>query len=296
MSDDVAFQRLSSELYQNDLRYCASLALPWETLEKKTIMISGATGMIGTFLIDVLMRKQHEDGLDCQVVALGRNARRARQRFPYYNEPWFSFEEIDISRSDSLPGKTSDITVHLASVTHPHEYATNPIGTITSNVIGLQNLLEHQTNCADESVGNNFLFASSVEIYGEIRGDERPFDEQYCGYIDSNTLRAGYPEAKRLGEALCQAYRVQRNIRPVIPRIARAYGPTLHADDTKALSQFLYRALDGKDIILKSQGTQLFSYAYVADVVQGCCFAYFKVAREMHTILPIHNPMPVCVM
>ena len=145
--------------------------------------------------------------------------------------------------------------------------------------MGLRNLLEHQYECADgklDTAVNNFVFASSVEIYGQSRGNAHPFTEDYCGYIDSNTLRAGYPESKRLGEALCQAYMVQRGIRPVVPRIARTYGPTLHSDDSKALSQFIRRGLSGRNIILKSAGTQLFSYAYVADVVAGVLFCLLR--------------------
>ncbi|MEE8684833.1 MAG: NAD-dependent epimerase/dehydratase family protein [Bifidobacterium mongoliense] len=268
--------RLSSALYQEDLRYCAGLPLPWSSLENATVMISGATGMIGTFLIDVLRYKRLVDGLFCHVVALGRSGNRARVRFPYIDEPWFSFERVDISVPDALPVHDADITVHLASVTNPLGYATDPIGTITSNIMGLRNLLEHQSRCSDSISTNNFVFASSVEIYGQSRGDQRPFDESYCGYIDCNTVRAGYPEAKRLGEALCQAYLSQRGVRPVIARIARAYGPTLHSDDSKALSQFLHRGIERNDIVLKSSGEQFFSYLYVADVVGGLLYCLFR--------------------
>jgi nucleoside-diphosphate-sugar epimerase len=271
--------RLSSALYQEDLQYCASLPLPWEVLDGSIIMVSGATGMIGTFLIDVLMTMRHDHHLDCRVVALGRDIERARQRFPYYDEKWFQFESIDVSAIGSVPHQYCDITFHLASVTHPLGYATDPIGTITSNVIGLRNLLEHQARCRrnlGDAQPNDFVFASSVEIYGRSRGDVHPFGEDYCGYIDSNTLRAAYPESKRLGESLCQAYMAQRGISPVIPRIARTYGPTLHRDDSKALSQFLHRGLSGHDIILKSSGNQMFSYAYVADVVAGLFYCLLR--------------------
>ena len=113
------------------------------------------------------------------------------------------------------------------------------------------------------------VFASSNEIYGENRGDIEKFPESYCGYINCNTLRAGYPESKRCGEALCQAYIQQKGLDIVIPRLTRSYGPTLLKSDTKALSQFLRKALLGEDIVLKSAGTQYYSYLYVADSVSG---------------------------
>jgi nucleoside-diphosphate-sugar epimerase len=108
-----------------------------------------------------------------------------------------------------------------------------------------------------------------VEVYGENRGDVERFDEGYCGYLDCNTLRAGYPESKRCGEALCQAYAVQRGLAVYVPRLPRTYGPTLLASDTKAVSQFIHRGVAGEDIVLKSEGTQTYSYLYVADVVAG---------------------------
>ena len=82
-------------------------------------------------------------------------------------------------------------------------------------------------------------------------------------------MRAGYPESKRCGEALCQAYRAQKGLDIVIPRITRSYGPTMLMSDTKAISQFIKKGIAGEDIILKSTGTQYYSYQYVADTVSG---------------------------
>jgi nucleoside-diphosphate-sugar epimerase len=166
----------------------------------------------------------------------------------------------------------ADFVLHLASNTHPVQYATDPIGTITTNVIGLQRMLDFATDRGAE----RFLFASSNEVYGENRGDVELFDEQYCGYIDCNTMRAGYPESKRCGEALCQAYKAQKGLDVVIPRLTRSYGPTMRMDDTKAISQFLRKGLAGEDIVLKSAGTQFYSYTYVADAVSGLLWILLK--------------------
>lgn len=256
-----------NDLYQEDLEYVRNLDLPWEKLQEKSVLLSGATGLIGSFLVDVLLNKNEKDNLNCRVYALGRNEQRAMARFfKYAEDKHFSFVPYDVN----LPFVRDDIgrvdyVLHLASNTHPMQYATDPIGTITTNIIGLQNMLEF----AVTHHASRFAFASSNEIYGENRGDVELFDEHYCGYIDSNTLRAGYPESKRCGEALCQAYRVQKGLDVVIPRFTRSYGPTLQMSDTKALSQFIRKGLAKENIVLKSAGTQYYSYCYTSDSVSG---------------------------
>ena len=252
-------------MYMDDVRFVASLDLPWERLARKTLVLSGATGMIGSFLIDVLLERRD---LDCRIIALTRSVEKAQRRFAGRDG---KLEFVRYNVQDPLdPGLdcNADFVLHLASNTHPLQYSTDPIGTITTNIIGLQNMLDFAT----ANNAGRFAFASSNEIYGENRGDTELFDESYCGYIDSNTMRAGYPESKRCGEALCQAYRAQKGLDIVIPRFTRTYGPTMLASDTKAISQFISKGVAGEDIVLKSAGTQFYSYQYVADSVSGLLF------------------------
>lgn len=219
--------------------------------------------MIGSYFIDRLMERD-----DVIVVAVGRSVERLKTRFGKYGD-----RVVIVTSPEDLDADMHlDYIVHLASTTHPKAYVEDPIGTIDCNVVMTKSWLE----CAARMPGCRFVFASSVEIYGRNRGDVESFDEAYCGYIDSNTLRAGYPESKRCGEALCQAYSKQKNVDFVIPRIARVYGPTLLRTDTKALSQFLGNALRGEDIVLKSEGLQYFSYLHVHDAVTGILFVMLK--------------------
>lgn len=253
-------------LYMEDVRLTAELSLPWEKMTGKSLLLSGATGLIGSFLVDVLMEKNRE-GLDILVYALGRSEEKARARFEkHWGDAHFRFIPYDVK----LPFVREDIgdvdfVLHLASNTHPKQYSTDPIGTITTNVIGLQNMLDF----AAAHHAGRFAFASSNEIYGENRGDVEFFGEKYCGYIDSNTMRAGYPESKRCGEALCQAYKAQKGLDVVIPRFTRSYGPTMLMSDSKAISQFIKKGVFNEDVVLKSAGTQFYSYQYVADSVSG---------------------------
>ena len=266
--------------YVEDVKRVASLGLPWEDLRGKTILITGGTGLIGSFLIDVLAAAD----IGCKVLLFGRSEEKARTRFAeYWDAGLIEFVKWDAAggiveplntrnkRKDGESGSI-DYVLHLASNTHPVAYATDPIGTITTNVITLNNLLA----LAAERNAKRFLFASSNEIYGENRGDVELFDEKYCGYIDCNTLRAGYSESKRCGEALCQAYIRQKGLDCVIARLTRTYGPTMLPTDTKAISQFFKNALQGEDIVLKSEGKQYYSYQYVADSVSGLLTVLLK--------------------
>lgn len=258
---------LDNPLYLEDVRYVAGLDLPWDRLQEKRVLITGASGLIGSFFVDVLMERNRVHSMCCSIWALGRNEEAARKRFfRHLDSPWFYFVPHDIN--DSLEGKMDeafDYILHLASNTHPVAYATNPVATITANVLGTDHLLRY----AVSHKAKRFVFASSNEVYGENRGDVEFFKETYCGYINSNTLRAGYPESKRCGEALCQAYHKELGIDVVIPRFTRSYGPTMLMSDTKAVSQFIRNGIRGQDIVLKSEGNQYYSYTYAADAAAG---------------------------
>lgn len=245
--------------YLEDIEYAEGLPLPWEKIEGSSFLISGATGLIGSFITDVLIRK------GCTIYALSRDLCRARQRFSYCADKIRLISHDINTPLVSTDIYTVDYVLHLASNTHPAAYAADPIGTITTNIIGTQNMLEF----AASHNALRCVFASSNEIYGENRGDTELFTEDYCGYIDPNTMRAGYPESKRCGEAMCQAYIKQRGLDIVIPRFTRSYGPTMRSCDTKAVSQFIHSAAEGKDIVLKSAGTQYYSYTYAADAAAG---------------------------
>ena len=263
---------IKAQQYKQDIKRIISLNVPWQKLQNQSLLLTGASGLIGTMLIDVLMAKNEKEQLNCNIYAVGRNKNKALERLgDYWENPNFHFMSIDVNQPILLK-QNIDYIIHAASNTHPKLYASDPVGSLMTNLEGTYNLLEYGRNHNLK----RFLFLSSVEIYGQALHTDDIFDEKYCGYIDCNEVRACYPEGKRAGEALCNAYISKYGMDIVIPRLSRVYGPTMRLDDSKAMSQFLMNGVRGEDIVLKSQGLQKFSYCYVGDVVQGLLYCLLK--------------------
>ena len=255
---------IENEAYLAMLKRMSARFPLWTKLNGKCVLVSGATGMLGSLLVDVIML-HNQDMLPeerCHIIAIGRNQVTAKQRF----EHWFKCKEfLFLSHDIGFPltnvEKRADFFIHAASTADPKAYVAEPINTVCANIFGTRNMLDSSLL----SENGRLLLCSSVEIYGENRGNVDRFKEDDCGYLNCNTLRAGYPEAKRVSESLCQAYIEERNADAVIIRLPRCYGPTMRTSDSKALAQFIKRALAKKDIILKSAGDQLYSFLYGAD-------------------------------
>lgn len=251
----------NSKEYLEDLEYIVNYNIDWQKINNSNILITGATGLIGTVLVDALMYKNKKENLNTKIFALSRNRKKILNHFSdYINDDNLKIIVGDV-KNEIIIKEEVDYIINLASNTHPVLYATEPISTIDSIVFGTKNILELATIKKVRRVINT----SSVEIYGENRGDVDVFNEDYCGYINCNTLRAGYVEGKRLSEAFCQAYVAENRIDAVSVRLGRIYGPTVLATDTKASTQFIFNSVNNEDIVLKSEGKQEYSYLYVVD-------------------------------
>lgn len=246
-------------------------------LNKKTICFSGGTGLICSYLIDYLL----ESKLEIEIIVLCRNIDRTLERFSKHrNNPLLKVLSCNLLNSISYDDKI-DYIIHAASNTDPLNYSLNPISTMNTNYIGTKNLL-------DLAVEKNskFIFFSSCEVYGETK--EQAVSEEDYGYINILDSRACYNESKRASETLTICYHKEKKVDVCILRLSRVYGPTMKMEDTKALSQFIKNGLAKEDIILKSDGTQLFNYTYVSDVLEAllkvlkihCSSICFNVANE----------------
>ena len=246
--------------YQADIDYVLSTK-GIDALKGKRVLITGATGLIGVHLIDVLMRLGQ-----VRIIAVGRNKERARARLgEYFEHPDFTFLEQDVM--DSFPEElTTGIIIPLASNTHPLAYSKYPVETVLINVKGAENALS-----LAKKNGATVLYPSTVEVYGSSNGKDS-FSEADTGRLNLATSRACYTESKRVSEALCQSYLSEYGIESKIVRLPRVFGPTMLGSDTKASSQFIIKSLRGENVVLKSKGDQFFSYCYVSDAVAAMLF------------------------
>ena len=243
-------------LYREDINGILSIK-DIELLHGKRFLITGATGMIGVMLIDALMALG-----DTIVYAVGRNRERAADRLgEYYSSNLFTFIEQNVCMP--LPDVKVDYIIPLASNTHPLAYSQYPVETMLTNIKGVEHALNLAVRC-----NATVLYPSTVEVYGNAR-EKDVFTEDYTGKLNLATSRSCYTESKRTAEALCQSFIAEKGAHVCIARLSRIFGPTMLMSDSKASSQFIKKALAGEDIVLKSEGTQFFSYTYVADAVAG---------------------------
>lgn len=240
--------------------------LEWSRFDHKSVLITGAAGMLGSGMVDVLIYLNEHIGIRVDIYALGRTEQKIRERFAgYIDRDYFHIIALDISKEIKMEQQV-DYLIHAASNADPMMMAKYPVDTLLANVIGMNNLL----NLALRKGAERVLYVSSGEMYGQpddtlVHG----FFEGYCGTVDYSNPRSCYPSGKRAAEVLCQSYISQYDMDVVIVRPCHCYGPTMTASDSRAMSQFFRKVINGENIILKSDGTLRRSHCYVVDAVMA---------------------------
>ena len=259
-----------NEIYKNDLNNILSFDLPWKNFNNKKVLITGANGLIGSCLTDLFLLLRTDKKINVEINILVRNKEKAQKRFNNYLKTDLNIIEQDI-RLEIPSNLKFDYIINAASNAHPIAYSLHPIETLLTNVLGTKNLLD----CAVKSKSQKVIEISSSEVYGERGNSNYIFQEDEYGVVNCNKVRASYPEGKRAAEALCQGYIEEYNLDISILRPGRIYGPTMSAEDTKATAQFINKAVKNENIVLKSTGEQIFSFAYVVDVISAIIYLVF---------------------
>ena len=254
--------------YQDDLRISIKNTVDFRLLAGKRIMITGATGLVGSYLADMfsLWNLEQSSVLSkIQIYVCSRSAKNLEKRFKgCWEASCLHFIEQDFNEQLHFDEQV-DFIIHAASNAYPAAFNRDPVGTMLTNIIGTNELLQY----ANAKKVKRFVFISTGEVYGEMNKDVVAFLESHSGYIDITSPRSCYPSSKRVAETLCVSYGKQFGVDVVIARLCHTYGPNVTGSDNRATAQFIYDVLVGHDIILKSKGLQLRSYSYIADCASG---------------------------
>lgn len=250
--------------YLADLNSTAEQVVNLNNLKDAKILITGASGTIGSFLVDTLLYASERYGLHLHIYAAGRRVEELRKLFLPAQDTGISFVRYDLKDEITFDFDV-DYIVHAGGNAHPAAFNADPVGTLMDSVAGTYQLLlfglRHKAK--------RFLYVSSGEVYGQGNKELDAFPEDYSGYLDPTAPRSCYPMGKRGAENLCVSFTKQYGMETVIVRPCHTYGPGMTKSDSRAHAQFLRNALSGSDIVLKSTGSQYRSYLYAADCVSG---------------------------
>ncbi len=231
-----------------------------EELKGKDILITGATGLIGSAVSDILLTLNKECGYAMKLYLAGRNPEGVTKRFSDYEEGRdYHFIKYDATRTVTELISV-DFIIHGASNADPVRISSEPVETMLANIMGLNGLLA----AADKDRLQRLLYISSSEIYG-VNESFEPYREESLGYVDILNPRSSYPSSKRAAETLCIAYAEEYKVDVLIVRPGHIYGPVIKLTDSRASAQFSVKAASGEAIVMKSLGEQLRSYCHVLD-------------------------------
>jgi UDP-glucuronate decarboxylase len=220
----------------------------------KRILVTGGAGFIGSHLCEKLLEQGNE------VIGLDNYFTGSRKNIIHLlNNPYFELVRHDVTMSYYAE---VDEIYNLACPASPIHYQYNPIKTVKTSVMGSINMLG-----LAKRIKATILQASTSEVYGDPEVHPQP--ESYWGHVNPIGKRACYDEGKRCAETLFMDYHIQNNVKIKIIRIFNTYGPKMHPNDGRVVSNFIVQALKNQDITVYGDGTQTRSFQYVDDLVDG---------------------------
>lgn len=253
---------MRNKVIEEDLKFITSSDIAWSRLEGKHILISGANGMLGSYMVEtILFLNEEKFRRKSKIYALVRNKERAMERFSHYKDREDLIFIIQDVCQAIVVNDDINFIIHAASQASPKYYGKDPVGTLAANVLGTHHLLK----LAKEKGVESFLFMSSGEVYGDALEGGVPLKEDIYGALDLLSKRACYAEGKRAGEAMCMAWLNQYEVPVKIVRPFHTYGPSMRLDDGRVFADFVSDIVNKRNIMMKSDGRAVRTFCYIAD-------------------------------
>lgn len=251
-----------NRILAEDLTDIIAQPVNWEKLYGKTVMITGASGMLGSYFARTLLKLDDTVDADIHVVCVLRNVKKLGEDIT--GHPKAEVLVHDVTSPIEYEGKV-DYVIHAASPASPLIMKDDPVGTIAANVLGTFNTLQ----LAHQKKAEGYMFISSREIYGQPSETQEFFTEDTYGFVDPLDPRSCYPEGKKAAETMCASFRAQYGLNAKVARLAHTYGPGMSIYDGRVQADFLKNVVSNENIIMKSEGLPIRTYTYIADAVAG---------------------------
>ena len=262
---------MENKILLQDLEELAGNTEFLEGLGNSRVLITGATGLIGSQLVMALLQMNRAYKSGIRVIAMARSEEKAKKLFGPQGGDGLSFYYGDIK--DPIPDLGSvDYIVHCASATSSKYFVTNPVETIFTALSGTKQILEF----ARKSKVKGMVYLSSLEVYGTPEPGQKTIGEQDYGFLDPLSVRSSYSEGKRMAECMCAAYASEYGVPVRLARLSQTFGPGVSYDDGRVFAEFARCVAEQRDIILHTAGNTVRSYCYTKDAISAVFYILLK--------------------